>query len=79
MADKKLRTICAWCKTLIHDGDTTMLFGIERVSHGMCLDCYNNWENTQKKLWDDSIAKEKEKVYVELNQESDKNNPPKRY
>ena len=61
MEKEKIKTICAWCDTLIHDGKMPVLFGIPRVSHGMCKKCYNNWGETQEKLWNDSVSKQKEK------------------
>ncbi len=30
-----LRTVCAWCNTVIHEGNTAD----PRVSHGMCAAC----------------------------------------
>jgi len=47
-----IKTICAWCNTLIKDGIEPILFGKKRVSHGLCKDCHENWDDVQKKLWD---------------------------
>lgn len=35
----KIKTICAWCEKLISDGETPMLLGKPRVSHGICKQC----------------------------------------
>lgn len=48
--EKKLKSICAWCNKLIHDGKTMELFGKQRVSHGMCKSCYNNMDDIQKRM-----------------------------
>lgn len=34
-----LRTICAWCRSTIQEGDS------EEVSHGMCHQCLEKWED----------------------------------
>ena len=41
----KIKTICAWCKTLIQDGDTHLLLGEERISHGICKKCLKKLES----------------------------------
>ena len=55
----KLRMICAWCKTLIQEGQTPIILGKKRISHGMCQTCYDNWEEVQKKLWDGEETEQK--------------------
>ena len=60
----KIKTICAWCNKLICDGETPEILGVKRVSHGMCKECSADYQNVQKKLWDDSIEKQKEKLNV---------------
>tara|TARA_B100000029_G_scaffold499611_2_gene570246 strand:+ start:384 stop:575 length:192 start_codon:yes stop_codon:yes gene_type:complete len=49
---EKLKTICAWCNKLIHEGKTLTLFGKERVSHGMCKTCYDNMDDIQERMMD---------------------------
>ena len=35
-----LKVICAWCRDTITEGDPVVIDGVERVSHGMCEECY---------------------------------------
>ena len=46
---KKLKTVCAWCDILIQDGYTHLLFGEERVSHGICKKCIKKLREKDKK------------------------------
>ena len=33
----KMKVVCAWCTVILEDGSD------EKVSHGMCPDCFENW------------------------------------
>jgi len=38
----QLKTICAWCKTIIKDGKMVDMLGKEYCSHGICKQCSKN-------------------------------------
>ena len=67
MTHNKIKTICAWCKKLIQDGDTPEMFGIKRISHGMCPECFGNWDEVQERMWKQSEIDEREsnEKYIE--------------